>query len=274
VDPLLEVKMPRSHARKSGPFARQWRLPLRQGRRIAAAPDVAALSHRGPARAVNQDRHAVDGAVFAVADGVGGHAAGERAAELAVREAVRLAHAVERAGARGTDPLGGIPVQCQALLRAEAGRDPELEGMATTLTLALVVWPDAHLVHAGDSRCYLFRGAGLVRLTDDQTFAAELRAAGAISDEEAGRSQLKRVLASSVSSGSTDVRPVSRRLRLQAGDTLLLCTDGLYDVVPDEELARLLRQGLTAAGTCRALLEAARSAGTEDDATAVVVRWA
>jgi protein phosphatase len=265
--------MARSRAKRSGLFARQWRLPLRPGRRVATAPDAAGLSRRGPARPVNQDRPLVDGTVFAVADGVGGRAGGERAAQLVIQEAARLAHEVERAGARGSAPLAGIPAQCQALLRAEAGRQPDLAGMATTLTLALVVWPDAYLVHAGDSRCYLYRNGGLIRLTDDQTMAAELHAAGALSDADAARSPLKRVLASSISSGATDVRPAARRLRLQAGDTLLLCTDGLYDVVLEEDLARLVRHGQTAAGVCRELLEAAQSAGAQDDTTAVAVRW-
>jgi protein phosphatase len=103
--------------------------------------------------------------------------------------------------------------------------------------------------------------------------AAELHAAGALSDADAARSPLKRVLASSISSGATDVRPAARRLRLQAGDTLLLCTDGLYDVVLEEDLARLVRHGQTAAGVCRELLEAAQSAGAQDDTTAVAVRW-
>jgi PPM family protein phosphatase len=265
--------MERQRAKRSSPFAREWRLPLRPGRRVATAPDAAGLSRRGSARPVDQDRYLADGAVFAVADGVGGRTGGERAAELVMQEAARLAHEVERAGARGPQPLAAIPPQCQALLRDEAARQPGLAGMATTLTLALVVWPDAHLVHAGDSRCYLCRNGGLIRLTDDQTMAAELQAAGALSESDAERSPLKRVLASSISSGSTDVRPAARRLRLQAGDTLLLCTDGLYEVVPEEDLARLVRQGQTAAGICRELLEAAQSAGAEDDTTAVVARW-
>jgi protein phosphatase len=234
---------------------------------------LAGLSRQGAARPTNQDRYLVDEVVFAVADGVGGRAGGERAADLAIHQAARLAHEVERAGVRGPQPLAAIPPQCQALLRDEAARQPDLAGMATTLTLALVVWPDAHLVHAGDSRCYLCRNGGLIRLTDDQTMAAELRAAGALSDADAARSPLRRVLASSISSGSTDVRPVSRRIRLQAGDTLLFCTDGLYDAVPDDDIARLVRQRHPAAGLCRELLEAARSGGTRDDATAVVVRW-
>jgi PPM family protein phosphatase len=269
--------MARSRTQKS-PFGRLWRVPTRPERRTVVAPDVAGLSQRGQARQANQDRFALRGAVFAVADGVGGNAGGERAAELVVNEAVRLAEPVGQALWRGRsraagEPLADIPSRCQALLRAEAGRSPDLAGMATTLTLAVVAWPDAHVVHTGDSRCYLSRAANLTRLTRDQTLAADLVASGALSDTDAARSPFHRVLSSSVTSGTNDVQPASRYVRLQTGDTLLLCTDGLYDVVSDDEIARVLRRAQTAAGACRDLLEAARAAAASDDATAVVVRW-
>jgi protein phosphatase len=215
--------------------------------------------------------------VFAVADGVGSQPSGGYAAERAVSEAVRLAERIQRGLARSRrashrDLLAEIPARCQSVLRAEAQRNPEVAGMATTLTLALVAWPHAYVVHAGDSRCYRFHSGKLTRLTTDQTVAAELAAAGALSPGEAARSPMRNVLSSSVTSGSTDVKPESRRVALHPGDWLVLTTDGLHNVVPERDMAAILSRAATASAACRDILEAARAASAPDDATVVAVR--
>jgi protein phosphatase len=158
------------------------------------------------------------------------------------------------------------------MLRTEVERNAGLAGMATTLTLALVAWPHAWLVHAGDSRCYLVRGGSVTPLTRDQTIATELAAAGALSPDEAARSPMRSVLSSSVTSGSSDVTPETRRVELRAGDWLLLVTDGLYEAVPEKEMARIVGDSGRAAEAARELVGAARAASAGDDATVVAVR--
>jgi protein phosphatase len=214
--------------------------------------------------------------VFVVADGVGSLPAAGYAADRAVREALRLGQRIQRALARSRraaerDLLKEIPSRCQALLRGDVERNRELAGMATTLTTAVVVWPHVHVVHTGDSRCYLLRGGKLVSLTSDQTIAAELAAAGALKPEEADQSPMKNVLSSSVTSGPSDVKAQSRRVDLRPGDWLLLTTDGLHGSVPSDEIVRIVREASTPASACHGLMEAARAARTPDDATVVAV---
>ena len=264
-------------ARDSGPFRRSWPLVGRPERRIGITGQAAGWTEKGEAREANQDRHAIGTGVFAVADGVGGHPGGGHAAERVVERAVRLAERMQRALARSRrspkrELLAEIPARCQALLRDEAGQTPELAGMATTLVLAVVAWPYAHVVNAGDSRCYLFRGGRLTQVTRDQTVAADLAAAGAIRGDEVSRSPMRNVLSSSVTSGRHDVRPELKRVELKEGDWLLLTTDGLHQSVPEAEMARVLGGATTAEAASRELIQAARSAAAPDDATAVAVR--
>jgi protein phosphatase len=145
--------------------------------------------------------------------------------------------------------------------------------MATTLTMAFVDWPRAHIVYAGDSRCYLLRGADLIQLTADQTVAAGLAATGALTEEEALRSPLRHQLATAVTAGAADVEPEVLGIQVQLGDTLLLCTDGVTEVVPDEELHRVLREAETAHAGARDVLRAVEARGGTDDATVIVVRF-
>jgi protein phosphatase len=264
-------------SRDSGPSRQSWRFTGRPERRIGITGQAAALTEKGTARPANQDRHAIGTGVFAVADGVGGHPGGGHAAGRVIERAVRLAERMQRALARSRrspkrELLAEIPARCQALLRDDAGHNPELAGMATTLVLAVVAWPYAHVVNAGDSRCYLYRGGRLTQVTTDQTVAADLAAAGAIRGDDVSRSPMRNVLSSSVTSGPHDVRPELKRVQLKEGDWLLLTTDGLHESVPEAAMARALGGATTVEAACRELIQAARSAGASDDATAVAVR--
>lgn len=215
--------------------------------------------------------------VFAVADGVGGHAGGRAASGLAVAtiveylsETVGTYHRVDPTQAPAfIDPLHRAVQRAHETLLStfrSAGRT----GPATTLTLALVVWPHAFLVHVGDSRAYLRRAGELRRLTRDQTLGASLVAAQAMSEQQAEQAGLHKVLASAV--GARDLSPAVRVLALEPGDVLLLCTDGLTKSASEDEIAAVLDRPADPEARCRALVALALERGGRDNITAIVVQ--
>lgn len=226
----------------------------------------AAATHPGRVRNNNEDSYvpeasgAGDGPVLLmVADGMGGAIGGEIASQLAVE------HAATGSGS----PIERVMRANQAVVDRTLS-DPGLAGMGTTLTLA-ELGPDAviRLAHVGDSRAYLWREGGLKQITDDHTVVAEQLAAGHISPTDAAthpqRSMLTRVLGI-----STDLEVDSLSTETNAGDRLLICSDGLTNMVEDEQIADLLSRG-TPEEVVWALIEEANRAGGHDNVTVVVV---
>ena len=160
--------------------------------------------------------------------------------------------------------------ECERAVEAEARRHPEWQGMGTTLTMAYFVWPRMYVVHIGDSRCYLLRGDRLLQLTHDQTAAQELVDSGAIEPQNAMRSPLSSVLLSSIGHGPESFRPEVTRTDLQAGDRVLLCTDGLTRQVSDDRIVELIGGTDSAQDAVDSLIAEANGAGGVDNVTAVV----
>lgn len=144
--------------------------------------------------------------------------------------------------------------------------------MATTLTMAFVIWPHAWILNVGDSRAYLAHGSELTQLTQDQTVAAELAEAGAISESGVLRSRWRSVLSNSLGGGAEKAPDVTR-VKLTIGDTLLLCTDGLTKHVPDEGISQHLSLAPSSEDACQTLVSAANEAGGSDNVTCVVARF-
>ena len=142
---------------------------------------------------------------------------------------------------------------------------------ATTLTLLLLVWPRAYLMHVGDSRAYVHRGGRLRQLTRDQTFGEYMVALGAWSEEQAARAPASGNLSSAV--GGSDITPVIGLVDLDPGDSVLLCTDGLYKHVSDEEITRVLGESSGSEPACRTLVELALAGGGTDNVTCVLARF-
>lgn len=228
----------------------------------------------GLVRPGNEDAAYRGQRVFAVADGLGGHAYGEIASELAVQGFAEL----------DGDVLPSDPATAQSWLAqgvryaaqqviANAQANPERAGMGTTLTAGAVVGGHLLLAHVGDSRAYLYRlGDGLHRLTVDHTPPGEAAAQGQLSLKEADRHPESHVL-TRVVGGSREVDvdtpdPVS----LAAGDRILLCSDGLTAVLADEHLAEILDADDEPASLCARMVDAARAGGGPDNITVVVVR--
>ncbi|MGI8746962.1 MAG: PP2C family protein-serine/threonine phosphatase [Deinococcus sp.] len=243
--------------------------PVQPGRR-SASPGVSAglLSDVGRQRHINQDAALMldlpGGGLFAVADGMGGHAAGELAANLALdtlsssflsgRGPVpeRLANAVQAANL--------------AVLRHAVG---EYVGMGTTLIALVVDRGAALLAHVGDSRAYLLRGGKLHRLTEDHSWVAEQVRLGQLTEAQARYHQWRSVVSNALG-GEERVRLELYGFPLQRGDRLLLCSDGLSGVLDDSGLHRRLACGQDPDTTARALVDAANAQGGPDNVTAII----
>lgn len=226
------------------------------------------------------------GKVLLVADGMGGHAAGRRASTLAIDETINymvnrmqwFAFSKLSTGLDDTEPLSTDLVSalkyCQHRIRNEAKWNPDKRGMGTTLTVAIVDWPTLHIVHVGDSRCYLDHEEELQQLTRDHTFAQTLVEEGVMSKKEASESHLSNALTNVVGGPTAELDPEFRSVQLAIGDAILLCTDGLTKHVSDESIAAVLRKQQPAEQTCNELVEMANSTGGSDNITVLVARFA
>ncbi|RVW02082.1 PP2C family protein-serine/threonine phosphatase [Rhodococcus xishaensis] len=225
----------------------------------------AARSDRGLVRANNEDSVYAGARLLALADGMGGHAAGEVASQLMI---AALAHLDD--DEPGEDLLGKLDAATRegnATIADHVEEDPELDGMGTTLTAILFAGSKLGLVHVGDSRAYLLRDDQITQITRDDTFVQSLVDEGRITAEQAHthpqRSLIMRALT------GTEVEPTLTMREARAGDRYLLCSDGLSDVVSDETIADTMREG-THDDCADRLIELALRGGGPDNVTVVV----
>ncbi len=246
-----------------------------------------ALSDTGQKRASNEDSFlCAEGLqLFAVADGMGGHKGGARASSLAlevlegeVGASLKLLSDSEHRQA--THPENSrqdavSTVMCKAAQEAssevyrQAKLDPSLEGMGTTLTAMVCDLGRMQLVHAGDSRAYLFRDGRLRQLTDDHSWTAEQIRNGLMTPEEAEHSQFKHVITRSVGYDRV-VEVDSSGILIQTGDCFLLCSDGLSNYVSEPELRDIMGSGWFRR-LPKTLVDLANERGGDDNITVVVV---
>lgn len=216
---------------------------------------------------------------LAVADGMGGCAAGEVASHLALRAVVEhvLATAdwIMRDADSHADEIEERMEQrfaaANASVRKHAARNPLWSGMGTTLTLAVSTSNHLFLGHVGDSRAYLLRGDQLQVLTRDHSFAQALADAGTISQEQVAAHRMRNILLRNLGSG--EAKADVRHLSLESGDQLLLCSDGLTDMVPEPQISKILQANPTAQVACDQLVAAALEAGGKDNVTVVLARY-
>ena len=218
-----------------------------------------------------------------VADGMGGHDAGEVASAVAIDTITHYTFSAmswtdsiaPSADAAKTieDGLQRAVRQSQQKLKQVASRKGLRPDLGTTLTMAYIQWPMAHIVHVGDSRAYLYRNDALLRLTSDHNLAEEMVNLNMITAKEAERSKFSNILTRVLGGDGKEVEAELHQLKLQPGDKILLCTDGLYGCVPDERIASLLSNvtsPLFAEPCVDALIKEANSAGGPDNITAVL----
>ena len=219
--------------------------------------------------------------VMVVADGMGGHAAGEIASRMAISALVSLAldvpdwnfkvdeeHApeIKRRSRKYVREVG-------AMLNERGRRDDALHGMGTTLTAVRSLGRDLLITHVGDSRAYLLRGGSLHRLTRDHTFAQLLVDTGQFAPGDATVSRHRHVLTNALGGTIEDVQVDTDQLQLEDGDRLLLCTDGLTDLVDDQTITNILRETTRSSDACERLVQRALDNGGRDNVTVIVAAY-
>jgi protein phosphatase len=227
---------------------------------------VGAASDTGRLRDHNEDSYLVRPPVFAVADGMGGHAAGEVASRLAL-ESLEAAPLASDSGPKAIRRALGEANR--VIFEQSSGEGPS-RGMGTTCVLLVLTDGAAHVGHVGDSRFYLLRSDSLTQLTRDHTVVADMVDKGLMTDEQAmtdsSRGYLTRALG-----GAAAVEPDVQTVPIQPKDRFLLCSDGLTTMVADEEIRLILTREADPQRAAEALVAAANEAGGEDNITALVV---
>lgn len=239
--------------------------------------EAAGATDVGRLRRGNEDNFHLDAqnGIFLVADGMGGHAAGEVASELVSRT---MAESLVRVLEQGMDGTAVEAALRQAVLLAHnrilhcCDEDPRTRGMGTTLTCCVLSQDgSAHLAHIGDSRLYRLREGHLEPITHDHTWVQQEIDAGRLPPSAAGTHPLSHILTRVL---SDDVTPAADILSVEVapGDLLLLCSDGLYNMLPDPAIAEVLNQPLQLADQVGMLIDAANEAGGVDNVTVLLVR--
>jgi serine/threonine protein phosphatase PrpC len=219
--------------------------------------------------------------LFLVADGMGGHAGGEQASALAIDSVETFILGTFKWFAQFKGPeqdqvladFQGALGQANARVLAEAAERPELRGMGTTLTLAYSLNDVLFVAHVGDSRCYLCRHGILYRLTRDHTLVEEMVRRGAMTAEEAAQHHWRHVITNAVGGTAVGLKVEVHKLQLEDGDRVLLCSDGLTEMLPAEEINQVLLSEAEPEQACRGLVRRANEAGGRDNITAVVVHF-
>jgi protein phosphatase len=268
--------------------------------------DIEGLTDRGRVRRENQDQYLIaalhktieihgtsipqayqerfnTGAkalLLLVADGVGGRAGGEEAASITldaitdyVTNSMRCFYKLdEQIPQELLGELAATVARSHSSVLQRAEERPERAGMATTLTMAHVLWPRVYVVQIGDSRCYHVRGPAIKQITKDQTLVQELVDLGALSPDDARRSPLSNILSQAIGGGE-ELQPAISKIAMEPGDGLVLCTDGLTGHVSDAQILAHLQAAESSQNACQRLVQAALEDGGRDNVTVIVGRF-
>jgi serine/threonine protein phosphatase PrpC len=233
--------------------------------------EIAWETHQGLKRANNQDRYLIqeygpEAVLLAVADGMGGEAAGDQAAQIAI-------DSLKKFQFEAADPLlqlQGLFKQASDNIEVQVRRNFQLSGMGTTLTTVFLHRDRAYYAHVGDSRLYLFRGGKLKRVTWDHTLPDTLLKEGNITTEEARNHPAQNLLLQCIGCGR--FKASTGILELERDDILLVSSDGLNHEVPEDKIAALLAGAEELAAALKKLIQAALNAGGRDNITIVAAR--
>jgi serine/threonine protein phosphatase PrpC len=249
------------------------------------AVEAFGITDVGRKRKHNEDAYALDlsEGLFIVADGMGGHAAGEVAAKITV-ETIGEFIAATRQKEEATWPFKynhalhfnsnrlAIAIEkANERVMAAVAAQPWLKGMGTTVVAGLLNEEILSLAHVGDSRAYLYREGALTRLTDDHSWVHEQVAAGILTEEEAKSHPLKNVVTRALGGGPS-VSPDLRELSFSPRDLFLFCSDGLTTMLGDEEIRDAAADEEEPQSLCRSLVDIANEKGGVDNITVVVVQ--
>lgn len=294
-DTLSTTSLVTTHiARSFQPFSSQVRI------------DVSGLSHVGLLRANNEDQFYIArmsraletmstsmaetdvparaeevNYAMVLADGMGGHAAGEVASRMAISMLISMtlelpnwilkvddeaAHEMEKRARSIVRKVG-------AIMFKEGHDHAELRGMGSTLTIARSLGRDLLIIHVGDSRAYLLRDGKLNRLTRDHTYAQMLVDCGRLDACDLADSGVRHILTNALGGSTADVDVDVDLLQLENGDRLMLCSDGLSDLVDDEAITKTMIAKPVSKDACEQLVQMALDAGGRDNVTVVVAAY-
>jgi len=241
-------------------------------------PVVALLTDVGKVRTSNEDsglilransgKEATRGVLVVVADGMGGHEAGEVASQTAVG---RIAEVYAQAPGTPGQAIEAAFNEAHKSIRAKSASEPAFEGMGTTCTALVIVGNGAWSSHVGDSRLYIVRGGEIYQLSEDQTVCMEMVRKGLLTMEEARNSEERNVLQHAMGT-RPELVTVSfpKAMQVRRGDSFLLCSDGLHDLVTDSEMCAVVR-GAPPEEACRRLIAMACDRGGPDNITVAIV---
>jgi len=270
--------------------------------------DVAALSDPGKVRERNEDayavcrmgrflervtsslpaedlpeRHEAVGHVMIVADGLGGHEAGEVASRTAITRILESVLNEPRWALKLDDPASRETElkelerrsrqylnKMQEAVRQRAAQDPSMSGMGTTFTGVFTVGRDLFVMHVGDSKAYLMRGDKLEKITRDHTLAQEYADLGMIPQEEVDTHRLHHVLTRAVGTHDEALVGDFHHVMLEEGDRLLVCSDGLTDMSGPQDILAVLHRFARSELACKALVDLANERGGRDNVTVIV----
>jgi protein phosphatase len=251
-------------------------------RRVSSA----VASHPGLRREENEDAYCVrpDLGLYLVADGMGGHAAGEVASRLAVDTVEAFIADTRNTDADRTWPYPYEPVlsldgnRLKAALRlanrriaSAVERDPSLKGMATTAAAILVGLEGLTVAHVGDSRIYRSHGGRIEQVTDDHSWVSEQVKAGSLTEADAKQHPWRNVVTRALSGGEDPVVDVAD-MPTGAGDVLMICSDGLTGVVSNERCQAIIGSAASLESACDALIAAANAGGGPDNITVALLK--
>jgi len=207
------------------------------------------------------------GSLFAVADGMGGHAAGEIASKAALDSLIEVYFATPEPSR--SDALRKATHAANERVVAEAAKMPERRGMGTTLVAAVIHGDQMVVANVGDCRLYLLRRGVLSQMTKDHSFVAEQVRAGLITEEEARNHPRRNIISRAL--GTPEAEPDISEIPIQANDVIIMCSDGLHGVVNNEEIAKV-GQNPDPTAAARNLVDLANTNGGPDNITVLVIR--
>jgi serine/threonine protein phosphatase PrpC len=243
------------------------------------------LTHVGRQRQHNEDSFLVadEAKLFLVADGMGGHAAGEIASRIAVDSISEFIvhtkeddgtwpHAYDEQYKRSTNRLMAAVRLANTRVLEAMRKDARLRGMGTTVVACLADEDTMSVAHVGDSRAYLVRDGRLSRLTNDHSWVFEQVQAGMLTEEEAEKHPLRNVITRALG-GALSVSPDASEVASKSGDVYLLCSDGLTGMLPEEEILRVVNDNIDdLERACQELIDRANEHGGLDNVTAILVK--
>ncbi|HET7707567.1 MAG TPA: Stp1/IreP family PP2C-type Ser/Thr phosphatase [Thermoanaerobaculia bacterium] len=242
------------------------------------------LTHVGRQRQHNEDSFLVadEAKLYLVADGMGGHAAGEIASRIAVDSISEFIlhtkeddgtwpHAYDEHYRRTTNRLMAAVRMANTRVLEAMRKDARLRGMGTTVVACMADDKTMSFAHVGDSRAYLIRDNQLSRITNDHSWVFEQVQAGMLTEAEAEKHPLRNVITRALG-GALQVTPDASEVEIQSGDVYLLCSDGLTGMVPEEEILRIVSDNQKLEDACQVLIDKANERGGLDNVTAILVK--